>query len=104
MEEDYIWTVQSIDRILEINQFLPEDEKIRVISISKGIDKTIKSHEKLRASIRRAEAAGIFVIYSGRIPLLGLGRDLMADPEELVSYTKGIFLQKGKQSFKQVSP
>lgn len=88
------WIVKSIYRVLEINKKLPQDKKIRVISISYGsMDKDF-----LRA-IGDADKEGVFVISSAlasthNLRFNGLGRECLNDPEVLNSYAPGTFWSK----------
>ena len=55
-------TCRAIDRILEINEKLPADRKIRVISISRGYGPEYKDFDKLEEKIKEAEEKGVFVL------------------------------------------
>jgi len=84
----------AIDRILEINGHLPQDEKIRVISISKGFALWEIGAMALRDAINRANEAGIFVIttspeHNFDFTLMGLGREPLDEPDDFTSYTPG---------------
>jgi subtilisin family serine protease len=90
-EMDYSYEAQAIHRILEINKQLPADQKIRVISMSTGLNPAFKGYEDALAAINEAREAGIFPItvsldttYGQNI--LGLGRDPLSDPENFQSY------------------
>lgn len=85
------WIAKSIDRIIEINKTLPTDKKIRVISISLGIDgPEMKNGDLVQEAINRASNEGIYTIAVGN-SLMGTGRDPLGDPNDLSSYTKGYF-------------
>ena len=90
------YMADSIDRILEINTFLPEEKKIRVISISRGFTSE-RGADAVRASIGRAKDAGVFVITTSTednygFSLMGLGKEeLTADPDDISSYRPGNF-------------
>lgn len=76
---------QDIDTFIALNQTLPEDEKIRVISISNGWMKGVPGAEEMEAAVARARAAGIVMVYvSDDDPMnsqfMGMGREWMADP------------------------
>lgn len=87
---DLSYMAESIDRIVEVNRLLPEDEKIRVISISLGI-MDFNGHEKVYRSIEAAKKEGIYTVYVESDPYFGLGRDPFADPDDPSSYTEGLF-------------
>ena len=51
----------AIDRVLEVNKSLPQNEKIRVISISRGFDNLEDEGVKaFLAAVERAKKSGIF--------------------------------------------
>lgn len=89
------YIVQSIDRILEINRSLPDDSKIRVISVSRGFSDQLNIGGKaLKEAIDRAELEGIFVITTSPdinfdFSLGGLGRNALDDPDKVYSYLPG---------------
>lgn len=82
----------AVLRILEVNKVLPQDEKIRVISISKGYSSQDKGYEELQAAIKKADEDNVFVIttstneYYKDFKLFGMDRDYEKDPEEVGSY------------------
>lgn len=87
---------QAIQRVLQINEQLPVDRRIRVISISSGWVPWMAGYDDVTAAVRQAEEAGIMVITvdSGTaLPdntgLGGLGRPPMADPDAFESYEPG---------------
>lgn len=86
---DLIWLAKSIDRIVEINKILPEGEKIRVISISLGIGDWANGCKKALESIEKAKQEGIYTVYVGSDPFMGLGRDPLKSADELTSFSKG---------------
>lgn len=95
MHMNLTYMAESIERILEINTLLPETEKIRVISISRGFSFE-KGADKVRAAIERAKAAGVFVITTSPqenygFTLSGLGKEQISDPDDLSSYGPGHF-------------
>lgn len=96
MKMNLNYMADSIDRILEINTYLPAEKKIRVISISRGFSFE-KGADAVRAAIERAKDAGVFVITTSTednygFSLMGLGKEeLTADPEDISSYRPGNF-------------
>lgn len=95
MKMNLNYMADSIDRILEINTLLPKENKIRVISISRGFSSE-KGADETRAAIERAKEAGIFVITTSTednygFSLMGLGKDLTSDPDDISSYAPGHF-------------
>lgn len=93
MQMNLNYMAEGIDRVLEINTLLPEEEKIRVISISRGFSSE-KGADKVREAIERAKDAGVFVVTTSTeenygFVLMGLGREQTADPDEISSYGPG---------------
>ncbi|MFB0919710.1 MAG: S8 family serine peptidase [Oscillospiraceae bacterium] len=95
----------AIDRVLEINKSLPGNEKIRVISISRGFsileDESVKT---FLAAVQRAKKAGVFVVTTSTYQcydwlneendFAGLGKvDFTGDPDKLSTYTLGTWEQ-----------
>lgn len=92
---DFASLAASVDRIVAINQQLPKDRKIRVLSMSIGWDKNSIGYGAIVKSVNSAKKQGIFVVsssirdtYSGFF-FHGLGRDPLADPESPRSYGPG---------------
>lgn len=84
-------TADSILRVLEINSYLPDEEKIRVISISKGYSDQVKGYEELTSAIKKADQENIFVITTSTdeyydFTLFGMNRDYANDPDDFDSY------------------
>ena len=83
----------SIDRICEINELLPQERKIRVISISMGFE-NMSGGNRVKEAIDRANEAGIFVVTTSTevnygFILMGLGREPFGDPDDMESYMPG---------------
>ncbi|MCQ4925079.1 S8 family serine peptidase [Tissierella carlieri] len=90
-EEGYVHLANAIERILEINKDLPEDDKIKVLSISSGWNPESKNAEAIYNAIEKAEAENIFVITARlfethKLFFNGVNRDPMYDPEKIESY------------------
>lgn len=86
----------GINRVLEMNKYLPEGSKIRVISISIGLDSERIGYQEVIKAIEEAKKEGVFVItvsteenYS--FSVIGLGRHPMSDPDDFSSYEPGYF-------------
>lgn len=88
---DLSWLAKSIDRIVEINRTLPEEKKIRVISISLGIGGNMNGCEKALESIDKAKQEGIYTVHVESDPHMGLGRDPLKSADDAASFTKGEF-------------
>jgi hypothetical protein len=98
-EWDFKPLARSIDRLLEINSFLPDNRKIRVISISVGWSQGQEGAEEADAAVERARQAGVFVISTALerthgLAFHGLGRDPLLDPELASSYRPGSWWAK----------
>jgi hypothetical protein len=86
----------GIRRILQINQGLPPDRKIRVISISSGWRADLPGYYDALAAVEEARQAGVFVVSSSLedsfgFRFQGLGRSPTADPDQFSSYRPGHF-------------
>lgn len=91
---NFTYTAEAIDRILKINRFLPEDKKIRVISISQAWNpNSEKGYEEVVEAVNRAKEEGIFVVscnvfqYNSKFHFYGLDREPLEDPDDFSSYT-----------------
>jgi len=95
---DWTWNfdyyAQAVRRILEINQELPEDQKIRVIAMQIGFNAEMADLTEINLAIQEAREQGIFIICSTIEDIYGykfqgLGRNPLADPEQFESYGPG---------------
>ncbi len=96
---DFACLAQSVRRILEVNRQLPEDRKIRVLSMSIGWGPESKGYTEITAAVQEAKAAGLLVICSSVEEVHGfkfhaLGRSPLADPDKFESYEPGLFWAK----------
>ncbi len=79
-------------RILDMNKYLPKDEKIRVISISRGYTRQDKGYDAVTAAIKKADEQNVFVLttstneYYKNFSLFGIDRDYPDDPDSFHSY------------------
>ena len=92
---DFTKAAQAIRRILEINQQLPADRKIRVISMSFGWADKFSGYDEISAAVAEARAAGVFIIcaypamdHIYGFMLSGLERSPLADPDLVTSYSR----------------
>lgn len=95
-EADFTWLAMSIDRILEVNKTLPNERKIRVISISVGWNPQNKGYYETVDAVNRARQQGIFVVSSSLqdtygYEFQGLGRSWYSDSDDSGAYTPGSF-------------
>ena len=91
---NFTYKAQAIRRIIEINTQLPPGRKIRVISISVGWNSDQTGYNEITHAVNEAKAAGIFVISSNIEKIYGfkfhgLGRDPLANPDNVGSYLPG---------------
>jgi hypothetical protein len=96
---DFSCRARAIQRIVEINQGLPENRKIRVLSMSIGWGLESKGYDEITAAVKEAKEAGIFVISTSlsriyQLDFHGLGRSPLSDPNDFWSHTPGLWWQK----------
>ncbi len=87
---------QAVHRILEINQQLPQDQKIRVLAMQVGWRAEEAGYDEMTAAANEARAAGIFVVSSSieqthGFKIQGLGRSPLTDPDRFESFDLGLF-------------
>jgi hypothetical protein len=96
----YTWDFHDLAhgvwRVLDINKHLPQDKKIRVLSMSIGWDRTQAGYEEITNAVNEAKADGMLVVCSSIEDVHGfkfnaLGRDPLADPDSFESYIPGMF-------------
>lgn len=90
-EYDLSLVADCILRVCEINQHLPPEGKIRVISISLGFVEDDPGFEEVKDAIRQADEQGILVLSVSTerfypFSLLGLSRSYFDDPDDPASY------------------
>jgi hypothetical protein len=88
---DFSCLAKDVLRVVEINQSLPEGQKIRVLSMSIGWDASQKGYETITSAVETAKAAGIFVVSSSIYEtygyrFMGMWRDFLSDPNRFESY------------------
>lgn len=92
---DYAETAKGIRHILEINETLPQDRKIRVISMSRAIRSDWADTTEVMNAIEEARQQDVFVIYSNLedtygFGFHGLGRNPLDDPDKLASFIPAV--------------
>lgn len=97
---DFSCRARGIRRILEVNEQLPADRRIRVIAIPYGWDQNSRGYNEMAAAVGEAKTAGMLVISSvvedvHGFKFHGLGRSPLADPDSFQSYDPGLFWAKG---------
>jgi len=88
---DLLPIAKSIDRFVAVNKLLPKEKRIRVISISLGINAKMQNYTIAMKSIKAAEKQGIYVVYVDSDPFEGMGRAPNKNPDDFNSYSKGFF-------------
>jgi len=81
---------QGVRRLLEVNQHLPKEHRIRAISLSVGYGPDTVGYEDFIGAVNEAEAEGIFVAWCGpnaRFPIRGLGVPPSANRDDFNAYT-----------------
>jgi subtilisin family serine protease len=91
---DFSCLAKDVLRIVAINQGLPENRKIRVLSMSIGWAPQQKGYQEITSAVAEAKAAGIFVVSSSinqtyGFNFQGMGRDFQVDPNQFISYLPG---------------
>ncbi|MHC4259105.1 MAG: hypothetical protein ACYSTF_01650, partial [Planctomycetota bacterium] len=93
---DWQYKTQAIQRVLEINEQLPDNQKIRVISISVGWSPGQIAYDDIMAACDQAKAAGMLIVSSSieqvhGFKFHGLGRHPFADPDAFDLREPGLF-------------
>jgi hypothetical protein len=88
---NFTWAAEAINRLLDLNRALPAGRKIRVISISANWTPQETGYAEAMQAVARAKQEGVFIVSCNLadtygLPFHGLGRDPMADPEQVASY------------------
>jgi hypothetical protein len=93
-QTDFTCLARSVRRIIEINKGLPQDRKIRVLSMSIGWGQGDTGYDEIVAAVNEAKAAGIFVVSSSLYKTYGwffhgLGRNPRSDANDFNAYGPG---------------
>ncbi|MBN1312947.1 MAG: CPBP family intramembrane metalloprotease [Anaerolineae bacterium] len=89
--QNFHYHARAVRRALEINQHLPSDRQIRVMSLSTGWMPQYVGYDDMVSAVTEAEDAGVLVLNVDSGGLAGLARHLNADPDDFTSYEPGIF-------------
>ncbi len=84
------YRAKCVRRLLQINQALPRDRRIRAISISVGWSPSQDGYDDMTAAVKQAEAMGILVVRSCTLRtngtmLMPLDRPPLLDPDDMAS-------------------
>ncbi len=63
--EPYKRYAEALDMLLEMREEMPEGEKIRIVSVSHGVDPSQSGASEWLDAISRAEEQGVIVVYPG---------------------------------------
>ncbi len=88
-ERDYIYRTTALDQIIEYNKNKPLNEKIRVVSVSKGFSSDEDNLSMWKEKIEEAEESGIIVVHcsdEGNKGFFGIGCKLYEDRDNPVNY------------------
>ena len=96
-ERDNMPYIASLKKILEWNKNLPEQEKIRAVSISNGMFPNYPHYEEWKEIIAQMESHGILVVTCDPAMLdYGiLSLDPGENPDKFESYKPGIYVSEG---------
>jgi hypothetical protein len=91
---DFTCLARDVWRIIEINQGLPANRRIRVLSMSIGWSPEDLGYEEITAAVNEARAAGLFVISSSLYETYGfsfhgLGHNPLSDMDDFNSFGPG---------------
>lgn len=95
IKTDLQWFSVAVDRVIEINKMLNNENKIRVISFSHGITERMKNYKIAFSAIERARKENIAIFYisdSNDHMVNGLGRNILESPNVLDSYEINYYL------------
>lgn len=103
-EYDFSFLAKNIDRILEVNEGLPDANKIRVISLAIGWNEGQKGYAEITEAVNKAKDAGIFVVSSSLEETFGysfhgLGKYPMFDADNFESYKPGSWWEDNAEMF-----
>lgn len=98
---------KAIEKVLDMNENLPDNEKIPVISISWGFAPDAPGYDKLQEVLQRAKDEGVFVVSTALdmthgFETCGANRDPQSNPDNPESYEAGAFWKESPRSFEEV--
>lgn len=98
--KDFEKVANAIDKVIELNKELPNNKKIKVISMSMGCLPEEKGYKEFVEATDRANKEGIFVVSSSLsntngFEFNGAGRYPADNPNEVSSYSSGKFWEGG---------
>jgi serine protease AprX len=95
-QRDQTAHAEALHKLIEANRSLPEDKKIRAVSISDGVDPREKNPEAFRQAIADAEAAGmwVFTVDFPDLRLAPLGIDPYKDKRDPANYRPASWVRR----------
>ena len=88
--------IEGLTYLLDLNELLPEEDKLDVITISRGWTSDLPGAAEMESLIDRAKEEGIFVVtvaikenYS--MDFMGTSRDPLSNPDDRSAYRPGTF-------------
>ena len=93
----------AINKILDENENLPENERVSVISISWGFNEYASGYDNLQKAVQRAKAQGVFVVSTALetqygMNTCGANRDPQGDVNSPESYEAGAFFKSESEN------
>lgn len=93
---DFRYLAEGVRRVLKVNEGLPKERRIRVLSMQIGWQSGQAGYDQIAAAVNAAKTAGIFVVCSSLeqvhgFKFQGLGRAPLADPDQAESFEPGLF-------------
>lgn len=93
---DFEKVANAIDKVIELNKELPNNKKIKVISMSMGCSPEVKGYKEFKEAVDKASKEGIFTISTSLhdthgFEFTGAGRYPTDNPNEVSSYSAGKF-------------
>ena len=96
-KQTYQHVIHALERILKINEQLPDKEKIRIVSVSWNLLAQDKLTEQMNDILKKCQKAGIFVNHTGieqeGLKEHGLDRDISKSADDVSGYKRSYFFQ-----------
>lgn len=102
---DFKYMASAINELIDLNKNLPQNKKIKVISLSIGWDSSQIGYNEIMDACKKANDNDIFVVsssisdmYENKYFFHGLGREPLNDPDDFKSFNKSFW---GAQGYKK---
>ncbi|MBP5344178.1 MAG: hypothetical protein J6Y85_03810 [Alphaproteobacteria bacterium] len=97
-KQTYLYYIQALERILEINARLPEQDKIKIVSVSWDLtEPQADDFAQMKAVLDKCQEAGIVVNHTGiqreGLKEHGLDRDISKSADDITGYKEAYFFQ-----------